>query len=203
VTSNAGRHRNNPAFTEDAISTVRHVVDKMSRLLAQLRSAMRVDRLDRVQVSEVLREAVAESASRDPRPHLTGGLSEEAVVYADRDRLIAVIGHIIQNAQEATRPTGRVIVRLLQRQGLVRIEVSDDGIGMEASFVRNRLFKPFDSTKGLSGMGIGAYECREVVRAVGGRIEVSSSPGNGTTFAIMLPLAQEVQGSRPVMKELG
>jgi signal transduction histidine kinase len=69
------------------------------------------------------------------------------------------------------------------------IEVEDSGCGMDESFIRERLFRPFDTTKGASGMGIGAYETREFVRALGGKVEVTSKPGVGTVFSIRLQLA--------------
>ena len=68
--------------------------------------------------------------------------------------------------------------------------IEDDGPGMDAEFVRERLFRPFDSTKGSKGMGIGAYQTREYVQSLGGRVEVQSSPGLGTAFSIILPLAE-------------
>jgi signal transduction histidine kinase len=101
-----------------------------------------------------------------------------------------VIGHVVQNAQEATRRDGRVEVLLVHKDGEAVIEVRDDGVGMDEAFVRERLFKPFDSTKGLAGMGIGAYECREFIRSIGGRIEVTSAPGAGTAFRMIVPLAE-------------
>jgi putative PEP-CTERM system histidine kinase len=191
VARNAERHKDNPAFMEDAVATVRNSVDKMSRLLGQLRSAMPGQRFDRVDVRAVLREAVAERAHQAPQPHLVVETIGDTVVYADRDRLIAVVGHIIQNAQEATPASGMVTVRLRQAGQQAEIEVSDSGVGMDAAFIRDRLFKPFDSTKGLTGMGIGAYECREFVRTLGGRVDVSSSPGQGTRFSMILPVAEE------------
>ena len=69
------------------------------------------------------------------------------------------------------------------------MEVEDDGVGMDEEFLRNRLFKPFDSTKGLTGMGIGVFESREFVRNLGGDIQVSSTPGVGSLFRIVLPCA--------------
>jgi signal transduction histidine kinase len=67
------------------------------------------------------------------------------------------------------------------------IEIEDDGPGMDSEFIRNRLFRPFDSTKGLTGMGIGVFESRELIRALGGDIYVNSSPGKGSLFRIVLP----------------
>jgi putative PEP-CTERM system histidine kinase len=203
VARNAERHKDNPAFMEDAVATVRNSVDKMSRLLAQLRSATPGHRFDRVELREVVREAVAERASQAPQPQLIVETTVDTIVFADRDRLIAVVGHIIQNAQEATRPKGKVAVRLSQRGNQAEIEVSDDGVGMDAAFIRDRLFKPFDSTKGLTGMGIGAYECREFIRSLGGRVEVSSSPGAGTRFTMILSVAEEAGEARSLAMETG
>ena len=61
---------------------------------------------------------------------------------------------------------------------------------MDPEFLRERLFRPFDSTKGSKGMGIGAYQVREYARELGGDVEVESTPGKGTTFTIVLPTAQ-------------
>ena len=67
------------------------------------------------------------------------------------------------------------------------ITIEDNGCGMDDIFIRDRLFKPFDTTKGNSGMGIGMYESREIIRAHGGDIEVASRPGQGTVISVFLP----------------
>jgi putative PEP-CTERM system histidine kinase len=189
VARNAERHKNNPEFMDDALATVSNSVEKMTRLLAQLRSAMPGNRTDQIELGALLREAVEERASGEPAPLLELTQGKAGIVYADRDRLAAVIGHVIQNAQEATRRDGSVTVRLRGEGQQARIEVADDGIGMDADFIRERLFKPFDSTKGLAGMGIGAYECREFIRSLGGSVDVRSTPGKGTLFSMIVPLA--------------
>jgi putative PEP-CTERM system histidine kinase len=191
VARNAERHKHNPEFMDDALSTVRNSVDKMTRLLAQLRSSLPGTRTEQIELGALLREAVAEHASGEPRPRLELPDTGARVVYADKDRLAAVIGHVIQNAQEATRKDGVVAVRLSDDDRQARIEVEDDGSGMDTVFIRERLFKPFDSTKGLAGMGIGAYECREFIRSLGGRVEVRSEKDRGTLFVMMVPLADE------------
>lgn len=195
VVRNAERHRNNPAFVEDVIITVSNSVDRMSRLLAQLRGALPGSRTDRVKLAEVVREVVAERGVMEPAPTLAVSDCDQCILYADRDRLAAVVGHVVQNAQEATRRDGRVEVRIVVGDGEARIEVLDDGVGMDDTFIRERLFKPFDSTKGLAGMGIGAYECREFIRSIGGRIEVTSTPGRGTSFVMIVALAEAEAGT--------
>ena len=78
------------------------------------------------------------------------------------------------------------------------IEVIDDGPGMDPSFVRTELFRPFRSTKG-AGLGIGAYESREFARRAGGSLDVETAPGRGTTMRLSLPLAlnEEEGGGTP------
>ena len=67
------------------------------------------------------------------------------------------------------------------------VRVEDDGRGMDSEFLRNRLFRPFDTTKGSKGMGIGAYQARAFVTASGGTMRVDSTPGIGTVVSIELP----------------
>jgi signal transduction histidine kinase len=109
----------------------------------------------------------------------------------DRERLQTVFEQLVQNAQEATKKDGRVTVRLLGGQESAIVEIEDDGIGMDEHFVRHRLFKPFDSTKGLTGMGIGAFESRDFVRSLGGDISVKSAPGKGSLFRVYIPYTKD------------
>jgi signal transduction histidine kinase len=67
------------------------------------------------------------------------------------------------------------------------VTIKDDGHGMSTEFIRERLFRPFDSTKGSNSMGIGAYQAREYVRSLGGQIDVTSEIGKGTEFTVRLP----------------
>lgn len=195
VVRNAERHRANPAFVEDAFATVESAVAKMNRLLLQLRGAMPADRLEPVELSSLLHRLGVEAQTRNPMPILDIEPGDGFVVDADRERLAAVIGNLIQNAQEATDERGEVWLRLRRDGKGAIIEVEDTGCGMDDEFIRTRLFRPFDSTKGLAGMGIGAYECREYVHALGGRLEVSSQPGEGTRMRVHLPLRAQVEAA--------
>ena len=108
-------------------------------------------------------------------------------VLANRTSLERVIGHLIQNAIEATPKEGQVVVRLTKGEGTAIVEVRDTGHGMSAEFIHERLFKPFESTKS-AGMGIGVFESREYIHELGGLVEVTSSESSGTTFRVILPL---------------
>jgi signal transduction histidine kinase len=111
------------------------------------------------------------------------------VVRANPERLTAIIEHIIRNAQDATVDHGEIEVVVCSGAQGVELSVKDSGTGMDPDFLRDRLFRPFDSTKGSKGMGIGAYQVRDYVRQLGGRVEVQSSPGQGTIFSVILPAA--------------
>jgi putative PEP-CTERM system histidine kinase len=192
ITRNAERYRSNPEFVEDAFETVRHSVDKMNRLLAQLRSAVPSGRDGEIALRPLLERVVSERAAQPPIPSLQVVSGARSAVRADSDRLYAVLNNVVQNAQEASGKDGRVEVRLSERDAGAMIEIVDNGCGMDDEFVRERLFRPFDSTKGLAGMGIGAYECKEFVTLLGGRVEVDSTPGVGTCFQILIPLATNI-----------
>ncbi len=196
VTKNAVRHKNNPEFIDDAMQTIDNSVSKMSRLMAQMRSAMPGDSRSQIELNAMLRDLVLERSSQTPVP-VFSGVSEDTIILADRDRMSAVFGHVIQNAQDATPPDGRVEIKLHVASGQAIVEVRDTGLGMDEAFIRERLFRPFDSTKGLTGMGIGAYECREFVKAIGGQVLVSSAPGAGTLFTMVLPLAPTAFTEKP------
>jgi len=187
VVRNADRHVNNPEFIRDAMNTVDHAVAKMSRLLAQLRNMGGEHNRKEVELRKLLEKVVSSRASQLPRPQLECRV-EEARLLAQEDRLNSAFEHIIQNAQEAAGKQGWVKVTLSCSEAQAIVEISDSGPGMDESFIRDRLFKPFETTKGLSGMGIGAYESREYVRALGGDLMVQSHLGQGTCFRFVLPM---------------
>lgn len=188
VATNAAKHRENPAFLEDAFATVENAVSKMNRLLAQLRKG-RVDngKQKQVDLSALLGDVVRTHGEQKPSPQLQISC-EQIPIVADADRLSAVLGHMIQNAQEATADDGEIRVRLRYDGNQALIEIEDTGCGMDAQFIRERLFRPFDTTKGNAGMGIGVYESREFIASLGGKMDVESEPGVGTLFKITLPM---------------
>jgi signal transduction histidine kinase len=159
----------------------------------------------RIAIGEVVRKAVERCAARRPLPELEG-TARDVWVEADPERLAMILEHVVRNAQDACREDGRVAV-IVDADGaaegmaappsetatqllvpVATVTVVDDGHGMSAEFMRERLFKPFDTTKGSKGMGIGAYQAREYVRSLGGRVDVASVEGQGTRFTLRVPL---------------
>jgi putative PEP-CTERM system histidine kinase len=187
VVTNAKKHMHKPEFVTDAIQTVDNAVGKMNRMLVELRKEHVSSGSDQViDMAQVVTQVVKERTTMAPVPS-TNVLAGEVLTMADPDRLAAVIGHIIQNAQEATADDGTVEVSLHGNKEWAVLEVEDNGCGMDEQFIRSRLFRPFDTTKGNAGMGVGAYEAREFARARGGDVEISSEPEKGTRFVLRLP----------------
>lgn len=189
MVKNAAKHKGNPAFFEDAMATIENSVARMNNLLHQLQSGDSPGPPERVGLSDALKDAIEKTAARKPEPGFENK-GETLCANIDRERFTAVIAHLIRNAQEATSPDGSVVIRLQERQGHAEISIQDDGCGMQADFIRDRLFRPFDSTKGSQGMGIGAYQARTFVTESGGSLDVESEPDHGTQVLIRLPVAR-------------
>jgi len=190
MVKNAAKHKDNPAFFEDAMATIENSVARMNKLLRQLQGGDTAGPTERVVLSDALLEAINNAESRKPMPQFDND-GDGLAASIDRERFTAVVAHLIRNAQEATSADGSVLVRLSKdkRDGAI-IHIEDDGCGMPAEFIRNRLFRPFDSTKGSKGMGIGAYQARTFVVDSGGSLEVESEPDRGTVVAIRLPIVK-------------
>lgn len=189
IVANAQRHKHNPEFIDDAIGTIANTAERMTKLIEQLRGSTSIDRHVTADLRELAQQAVSRCTYRAPVPVLQPG--PKVLVSAHAERLSVVIEHIIRNAQDATSETGNVSVSVGHSGREAQLVVADTGAGMDADFLRNRLFRPFDSTKGAKGMGIGAYQVREYIRLLGGDVEVQSSPGQGTRFAVSLPLLSQ------------
>jgi putative PEP-CTERM system histidine kinase len=183
---NAKRLHDNPEFQNDMLMTVENSLEKMRQLMLQLREGQAppgglygVDLLPITQRMQVIARA------RGRRIEVQ--TADRLVARGHEERIERVIGHMVQNALDATPPSGRVWLRLERASGQARVEIGDTGHGMSDDFIRNRLFKPFHTTK-EAGMGIGAYESYQYIRELGGQISVASQPQKGTTMTILLPL---------------
>ena len=188
VVKNAEKYRHNPEFVDDAIDTIANSVSRMRRLMEQLSSSSAQPKTSTVDLAEILDSAIRRAELRLPKPEVTLD-GEDLKVRADAERLITITEHLIRNAQDATDDDGRIEVLVSASDSELTISISDTGCGMTPEFIRERLFRPFDSTKGSESMGIGAYQAREYVRQLGGLFEVTSAVGEGTRFDIRLPVA--------------
>ena len=188
---NAEKHADNPEFRADMLLTLRNSSDKLNALLARLGryGAQAGEALDSVAVAPLLRR-IAERYRVQHQVTLIE--AAECTVRAQAEALEQALVHLVQNAVEASGESQPVLLLARREGNEVTIEVTDSGPGMAAEFVRSQLFKPFHSSK-PGGFGIGAFEAREIVRAMGGRLEVESHEGLGSRFAVHLPLAEAAE----------
>jgi putative PEP-CTERM system histidine kinase len=185
ISQNAERHRRNPEFVDDAFRTIASSAGRMSKLVSQLDNGTDGGTMQTVDLATAAERAALRCSSLAPVPQVVA--QSRPVVFADMDRLASIVEHAIRNAQDATPPQGTVRVQVGVEGGQPFLDVTDTGAGMDAAFIRERLFRPFDTTKGTRGMGIGAFQIREYVTSLGGRVEVQSEPGHGTTLRLIFP----------------
>jgi putative PEP-CTERM system histidine kinase len=158
----------------------------MKQLMMQLREGTTpVNAPQPVDLAAAIRRIVRAKAGQEPVPDVQ--IDAGVATKGHADRVERVIGHLVQNALDATPADGRVWIRLGAQGDQALVEVGDTGHGMTPEFVRERLFKPFQTTK-QTGMGIGAYESFQYVQELGGRVLVDSTPGVGTRVRLLLPL---------------
>ena len=188
VARNAERHADNPEFRADMIATLQGSIGKMNDLLARLspQSSARPQRVEAQSLRGVVTDAIAARRGQH-EVRLLGDSGQWAEI--DAPALEQAIGHLLQNAIEASRPNEPVTMRVDSNDGEIVVAIADTGSGMDSDFVRSRLFQPFASTK-PDGFGIGAFEAQALVAAMGGRLSVESRPGEGTQFTIHLKAAE-------------
>jgi putative PEP-CTERM system histidine kinase len=195
---NAERLHANPEFQQDMLLTVQSSLDKMKRLMLQLREgATPPGSIAGVELEPMVRrlQAMARSRGRDLQVRHTSCLATRGHV----ERLERVLGHLVHNALDATAKGGDVWISVSRQAGQVAVEVGDSGVGMSDEFVQTRLFRPFNSTK-ESGMGIGSHESLQYIRELGGQIEVDSHPGQGTVMKVLLPLFDSHAEPEPALR---
>ncbi|WP_155645957.1 XrtA/PEP-CTERM system histidine kinase PrsK, partial [Erythrobacter donghaensis] len=195
VARNAERHADNPEFRKDMIATLQNSVGKMNTLIRRLTGYARSagEGVRAIDAERVVRAVIAAKQAGHP---VIASAAQRLMLMADPAQLEQVLGHLIQNAIDAS-PRDTPVYVSMARDGLNGvIEIVDHGAGMSAEFVRSKLFKPFISSK-TDGFGIGAYEARLLVEAMHGRIEVESREGEGSRFSIHLPLATRIDSDDP------
>jgi putative PEP-CTERM system histidine kinase len=192
VVDNAEEYIGNPEFQQDAITTIRNTLAKMKNLMQRLKSIPEKSRLDTKvkNVDHLSREALDAFVKLKPKRVLYKG--EPIFSRVDGEEIKKVIVNLVQNALDASDEKETVLVETQKENNYVCVRVSDNGVGMTDDFMKNQLFKPFRTTK-EAGLGIGLYQCRQIVEAHDGRIEVKSEQSKGSVFTICLPVAEAVE----------
>ncbi|MBV2127727.1 XrtA/PEP-CTERM system histidine kinase PrsK [Arsukibacterium indicum] len=195
ILKNADKHRNNPEFIDDSFSTLAAMQQRLHNMLSQLTNKRSDQQTDsNVQVGQLVRDVIDNRcAVRKPVPTLN--IEQECSIFIDKDRFSSVLFHLIDNAQHATDVDGNITVTVAKQGDQLKLTIADTGCGMTEAFIQNRLFKAFDSTKGNAGMGIGAHDALHFVEQQGGQLNVSSVPGQGSTFTLLIPLKSSLSSA--------
>jgi putative PEP-CTERM system histidine kinase len=184
-------HFNDPAFREDALRGIGNTARRIDEMIARLSSLRDQARLApaRANLNDIVSDAL-DRVDGVPNVHITRELHPLPGIIVDREQIHNVVTNLVLNARDAVGGDGRIAVHTEHRDGRVLLSVSDNGCGMDKAFVKDSLFRPFQSTK-KNGLGIGLFQSRAIVQAHGGVIHVQTEAGKGTTFLISLPVPAE------------
>jgi len=191
IVKNSEKHKYNVEFIDDSIDTLKNIIFKMDHLLSQLKKEQLTSHNQSlINLVDIIKDVAIQQNANKPNLQLITNLDNIEIV-GETQKITAIFSHLVQNAQEATADDGFIKVILSTDNQEVIIKIIDNGTGMDNKFIAERLFKPFDTTKGNAGMGIGVYEARDYIMKHDGSCNVESALGVGTTFIIKLPLALE------------
>ena len=183
---NAEEYIGDPEFQNDMIDATRNTLSKMKGLIQKLKMIPEKQSLNAVSSDMLIlaRETVSEFMRSRPGAAIScGGVRASTMV--DQEEFKKVLLNLILNAVESVGRDGAINIETRSEAGKASISVKDNGCGMTTEFMTEHLFKPFRTTKG-KGLGIGLYQCKQIIEAHGGTITVASAPGQGTTFTITL-----------------
>jgi putative PEP-CTERM system histidine kinase len=189
LAENAKIHIGKPEFQADAIRTLSEVTTKMRTLLAALSSSREraVDQVQLVNLGSAVEVWIQEIGPQlPPRIQVETRLRSTPDVRVEPEQLRTVLHNLLLNSVEAMPDDGKIQVETSQEDGQAVLAVTDSGRGMTPEFIRQRLFRPFQSTK-ARGLGIGLYQCRQIVQAIGGTLTAESQEGKGTRMVVRLP----------------
>ncbi|KGJ95971.1 hypothetical protein ND16A_1150 [Thalassotalea sp. ND16A] len=189
INTNAEHHRDNPEFVADVFDTVNTAHDRLDKVILQLRNKSEENKQQgnvKVGINNLLNEIV--EIRNQQLPKVAMSCDPELNIVTNKSQLRSVLTHLLQNAQDACSDLGIVNIIGKIQQDRLFIIIEDNGCGMSDSFVKNELFKPFVTTKGNAGMGIGAFEAKQFIQEQKGFLDVSSVLGEGSRFTIELPV---------------
>jgi len=188
VTQNLPVHIDNPEFRADALRTITQSVTKINAMSSRLSLLSRKLELTckETDLNDLVAVAVSDLKSVVRVP-LSQNLSKVPPLSIDGEQMYKVIENLLINANDAVQQDGRISIATSCHENWAEIAVQDNGYGMSREFIEKSLFLPFQTTK-KQGMGIGLYHCKTIVEAHGGRVEVKSEEGKGTTFHVLLPV---------------
>ncbi len=191
VAQNAENHGKDPAFQESAMRTVADTAKKMTSLMSKLSlksfKPMPVGMPESIDMSNLIDETVAPiRGEENVRLHVSG--KPVPPVMAVREQIHQVLLNVVLNAKQAIGEKGDISIAIEQSNGSVVVTVDDTGCGISSPMLES-LFRPSQSSR-PGGLGIGLYQCKQIVEAHRGIIQIRSEVGRGTQVRIELPFSR-------------
>jgi putative PEP-CTERM system histidine kinase len=192
IVQNASCNMNNPEFQRDLLETISKAINNMEQLMVRISKFPKEIVLNKTKVdlTALLKDTIAKMGLRNNSIKLSENYADLPKINLDQDKIQSVVRNLILNAQESMKDNGKITISTFLEDDHIIIEVKDNGPGITKEFLRNNLFKPFQTTK-KRGLGIGLYQCKIIVAAHAGKIEVASEEGQGARFRIFLPIEKE------------
>ena len=209
VIHNASINFDNQNFRKDSLSTISGTITKMNSLIGRLSTLP--NKLELVprptNINVIIEEAIARTGIDDnPRIRLLRLFEYVPQLSLDAECFQKAIQSLVFNAMDSMPNGGTLTIKTSYHQGIgasndsyVQITIKDTGCGMSGEFIQQRLFKPFQSNK-HKGLGISLFQCKNIVQAHGGEIQVESQEGKGSAFLLRLPvrrIEQELKETVP------
>ncbi|MBL4720872.1 MAG: PEP-CTERM system histidine kinase PrsK, partial [Alphaproteobacteria bacterium] len=192
---NAKKHGDNPEFQKDMLATVGNSVTQLNQLLTRFKADGGEGDEDKRKIADILASIARTWTQQKPDLEVSfQGAPPD--FYVNEEKLESILNHLLQNAIEAIDINGKVSFRQTMDDNALMLEIEDNGPGMSADYIQDHLFRPLDTQKS-DGYGLGAYQTRELVRQLGGRLEVESTVGEGTIMRILLPRDDKHSGMTP------
>lgn len=181
-------HFDDPEFRKDALQGIENTLNRINLHISRL-SVLR-HKLELKPTESDLNQLIIDTVTNlngMPGVELVKDLHPLPKVVVDREQLQSVVTNLLLNARDAVGPDGQIRIETGQLEGRAVLSVADNGCGMSLEFLRDSLFRPFQTTK-KKGLGIGMFQSKMIVEAHRGNIQVESAPGKGTRFGVTLPL---------------
>ena len=198
------RTRSSQEMAEKTVALVGRQVDRLERMVGDFMDATRIERgelelrLERHDLRETIREVVELYRTTSPALTLALALPDEPLLAnCDGTRVTQMLGNLVSNAIKFSPRGGTVMISARRTHDEIFIEVRDHGIGISPE-EQAKIFEPFhrsEAARAFPGVGLGLSVAKRIASAHGGRIEVESVPGSGTTFRVAIPQARVTEPS--------
>ncbi len=187
ILQNAPSLMNDPDFQKDLLATISSASRRLEKVMTKLRALKPPEEreLRPTDVNKVISKCLESLVRTNPGIEVECSLDGNLVCVANEELLGNVLENLFMNARDALDGKGKIRVETKKIDKRMILRISDNGPGIDPEFLEERLFKPFQTTK-KDGLGVGLWQVKNFVEAMGGTISVQTSPGEGTTFEIVL-----------------